>query len=84
MVLKHGDKNFMRNIPSRKQKLKIELSTQSSSSDGNKVDLKESVDDVARDSLILYGALQIAWQDYESKLKDTLCLYLLSNIASQE
>ena len=77
----------MRNIPASKQNTPIELSTHSNSSYGNKVDgvdLSVIVDDIARDSLILYGSLQMAWQDYESNLKDIYCLDFLSNIASQE
>lgn len=77
----------MRNIPAGKQNPPNDLSTHSNSSYRNKVDgvdLSMLVDDIARDSLILYGSLQMAWQDYESNLKDTFCLDFLSNIASLE
>jgi hypothetical protein len=85
MVLKHGDKNFMKKILVQKKKLAgVDLSTVSNSSYEVSNERKGVSDDISNDSLILYSTIQMIWHDYQSNLKETECLTFLSKIASQE
>lgn len=85
MVLKHGDKNFMKKISANKKKLAaVDLSTISNSSYESRNKRNDISEDISNDSLILYSTIQMIWHDYQSNLKETECLMFLSKIASQE